>query len=161
MAAPAESTPLARALGRVPTGLYIVSTRTGDGPLGYVGSFLVQCGLRPPMICTAVGHDRPALAAIRACGRFAVSILDGKTTRFMGAFFRSYPPGKTAFDEVACRTTPSGLTVLATGLAWLDCRLAGEHDAGDHVVLFGEVERGELVREGDPAVHLRKNGLDY
>ena len=49
--------PLARALGRVPTGLYVVSTRAGDRPLGFVGSFLVQVGLAPPIVCVAVGKE--------------------------------------------------------------------------------------------------------
>ena len=33
--------------------------------------------------------------------------------------------------------------------------------AGDHVVIFGEVLAGGILREGDPTVHLRKNGLSY
>jgi flavin reductase (DIM6/NTAB) family NADH-FMN oxidoreductase RutF len=46
-------------------------------------------------------------------------------------------------------------------LAWLECRLTGEHATGDHVIVFGTVEHGGLLRAGDPAVHLRKNGLAY
>ncbi len=51
--------------------------------------------------------------------------------------------------------------MLLDALAWIDCRLQGEYDAGDHVVLFGEVVDGRVVREGDPSVHLRKSGLSY
>jgi flavin reductase (DIM6/NTAB) family NADH-FMN oxidoreductase RutF len=51
--------------------------------------------------------------------------------------------------------------VLSSALAWLECALEGEHETGDHVVVFGRVTDGRLVREGEPTVHLRKNGLAY
>ena len=31
----------------------------------------------------------------------------------------------------------------------------------DHVVLFGEVSDAVILREGDPSIHLRRNGLGY
>jgi flavin reductase (DIM6/NTAB) family NADH-FMN oxidoreductase RutF len=156
-----EISPLARALGRIPTGLYIVSTRTPDGPEGFVGSFLVQVGFEPPTICVAVGKSRGPLAALRASGHFAVSILDEASSSSMGAFFRGYEGDETPFDHVEHEDTASGGPRLTDALAWLDCAITGEHEVGDHVVLFGEVRDGAQVREGDPSVHLRKNGLSY
>jgi flavin reductase (DIM6/NTAB) family NADH-FMN oxidoreductase RutF len=158
----AALSPVALALGRVPTGLYVVTADAGEGPLGFVGSFLVQVGFDPPTICVAVGQGRAPLAAMRAAGRFAVSILDPESSRLMGAFFKRYEPGQTAFDHVAHAPTPGGGPPILTGaLAWLACRVTGEHATGDHVVFFGAVTDAGLAREGDPSVHLRKNGLAY
>lgn len=153
--------PLAQALGRIPTGLYIVTTLQDGRPLGFVGSFLMQVGFAPPVLSVAVAKEREHLAAIRAHGRFAVSILDGASQGLMSPFFRRHEPGTSPFDRLAQRATPGGLPVLADALAWLDCRVTGEFAAGDHVVVFGEIEHGELLRAGDPAIHLRKNGLGY
>jgi len=156
-----QPTPLAQALGRIPTGLYVVTTLRAGEPLGFVGSFVMQVGFAPPLLSVAVAREREHLAAIRAHGRFAVSVLDGASQGLMGAFFRKPEPGKTPFDLLELRESPSGLPILRAALAWLDCRVTGEHAGGDHVVLFGEVEHGELLRAGDPSVHLRKNGLGY
>lgn len=156
-----DLSPLALALGRVPTGLYVVATREGDTPLGFVGSFLMQVSFEPPTICVAVGRGRAHLEAIRASGRFAVSILDAASSGVMGAFFKRHPEGESAFDHVEHGPSPGGMPVLGAALAWLDCAVSGEHEAGDHVVVFGTVEAAELLREGDPSIHLRKNGLDY
>jgi flavin reductase (DIM6/NTAB) family NADH-FMN oxidoreductase RutF len=49
----------------------------------------------------------------------------------------------------------------ADALAWIDCRITGRHDAGDHSILFGEVVEAHVQRAGEPYVHLRKNGLSY
>jgi len=156
-----DLSPLARALGRVPTGLYIVSTRDGDRPLGFVGSFVMQVGIDPPTVCVAVGKGRDHLAAMRASGRFGLSILDGASSGSMGAFFKKYEGGETAFDHVEHAAAPGGCAVLPGALAWLECEVTGEHEVGDHVVVFGRVTAGELGREGEPSIHLRKNGLGY
>ncbi len=159
---PTETTPLALALGRVPTGLYIVSTRAADGtPLGFLGSFLVQVGIDPPTLCVAIAKGRDHLQAIRDSRSFAVSILDEASKGLMGSFFRPPPEGTTPFDDLETQDAPSGPPVLAGSLAWLDCEHAGEHETGDHVVVFGRITAGELLREGEPATHVRKNGLGY
>jgi flavin reductase (DIM6/NTAB) family NADH-FMN oxidoreductase RutF len=154
-------TPLARALGRVPTGLFLVSVGTPAGPVGFIGSFVVQVGLDPPTLCVAVGKGRGQLTALRAAGRFGVSILDRQSQEVMGRFFGRVPAGQSPFDGLALERAPGGTPVLAGALAWLECALEGEHETGDHVVVFGRVTDGRLVREGEPAVHLRKNGLAY
>ena len=156
-----DLTPLAKALGRVPTGIYIVATKAAGQPLGFVASLLVQVGFSPPTICVAIGRDRDHLSAVRESGRFAVSILDGESAGLMGAFFKGYGEGESAFDHVEHTDSPGGMPVLPGALAWLDCAVSGEHDSGDHVVVFGTVQDAALLREGDPSVHLRKNGLSY
>lgn len=159
---PSDPTPLARALGRIPTGLYVVSTLNGSGrPLGFLGSFLMQVGFEPPVLCLAIAKGRAHLDAVRVSRVLAVSVLDGESKGLMGGFFRPAPDGASPFDSLETKRAPSGAPVLSGSLAWLDLRYAGEHDAGDHVVVFGEATAGEILRDGDPAIHLRKNGLGY
>lgn len=153
--------PLALALGRIPTGLYIVTTLQAGRPLGFVGSFLMQVGLAPPVVSVAIGQGREHLAAVRTHGRFGISVLDSASQKLMAPFLKRHEPGRSAFDQIEHRPSPVGVPILAGALAWLDCRVSGEHATGDHVVVFGLVEHGDLLRTGDPAVHLRKSGLEY
>ncbi len=129
--------------------------------MGFVGSFLMQVGFDPPTLCVAVGKKRAHLATIRAAGHFGVSILNGASQGVMGRFFRQLPAGEGAFDGLDLIHAAGGTPVLADSLAWLECRVTGEHDSGDHIVVFGEVTDAAQVREGDPSVHLRKDGLGY
>ena len=156
-----EPPPIARALGRLPSGLYIVTTLAEGGPTGFLGSFVMQCGFEPPTVSLAVANDRPHLAAIRASGGFTLSILDAASRGLIGAFARRPAPGASPFDGQRLERAPSGAPILADALAWLDCRKVGEHALADHVVVFGEVLAGGVLRAGDPAVHLRRNGLSY
>lgn len=156
-----EISPVAQALGRVPSGLFIVTTTSDTGPVGFLGSFVMQMGFDPPTLAVAIANGRAHLDAIRAAGRFSVSVLDKQSSWVMGAFLKSRPEGGTPYDEVAQSTTAAGAVVIDDALAWLDCKVSGEHDAGDHVVVFGVVEDGRQIREGDPTTHVRKNGLQY
>jgi len=156
-----ELSDVAQALGRIPTGLYIVSTTDGTTPLGFVGSFVMQVGFDPPTVCVAVAHGRGPLAALRSSGSFAVSVLGGGSGALMSPFFKPTADGATPFDGLATATAPSGAPVLSDALAWLDCEVSGEQDVGDHVVVFGRVVAAQRLRDGDPAVHLRKDGLGY
>ncbi|MCB9914509.1 MAG: flavin reductase family protein [Planctomycetes bacterium] len=146
---------------RVPTGLYVATTLHDGRPLGFVASFVMQTGILPPRVCVAVGKDRDHLAAMRATGAFTLSILDAASQGLMGTFFKPAPEGGTHYDGLKTETAPSGVPVLADALAWLDCKVCGEFNGGDHIVVFGEVTAGALQREGDPAIHLRKSGLGY
>jgi len=152
---------LAQALGRIPSGLFLVATSSPTGPVGFVGSFVMQMGFDPPTICVATGKGRAPLEAIRTRESFAISILDQASQDAMGAFFKKYTGGDGPFEHVAHRAAPSGAPILTGALAWLDCRVSGEFELNDHVVIFGTVENGALLRPGDPSIHLRKNGLSY
>jgi flavin reductase (DIM6/NTAB) family NADH-FMN oxidoreductase RutF len=158
---PVDISPVARALGRIPSGLFIVTTLENGRPSGFLGSFLMQVGFEPPTLCIAIGKSRPQLADIRASGRFAISVLDPKSRPLMAPFARKSPDGASPFDGIALSKTPAGLAALSDALAWLECRVVGEHATGDHVVVFGEVTAGDVAREGEPCTHVRKNGLSY
>ena len=156
-----DQSPLSRALGRIPSALYIVSTLRADEPLGFVGSLVQQVGFAPPMLSLAVAREREPLRALRACGRFSLSLLDASTRSRMGPFLKHHPPGISPYAGLALGRTPAGLPYLADGLAWFDCRIVSELESGDHVVLFAEVEAAATLREGEPHVHLRRDGLAY
>lgn len=161
MAPSTDLPPLARALGRIPSGLFVVTTLDGDQPLGFIASLVQQFGFEPPTVAVAVGKDRDHLAAIRASGRFAVSVVDDSSKGVLAPFFGKTPEGKTPFDVLAHSASANGCAVLDEALACFECEVSGEHETGDHVVVFGRVTEGRLAREGDPKVHLRKNGLSY
>ena len=156
-----EFPPLAQALGRVSSGLYVVTSRGSAGHLGFVGSFVSQVGFSPPTISLAIAEGRDHLTAIRDHGHFGLSILDKESSSLMGAFFKKYEEGESPFDHLETRETESGVLILEGALGWLTCKLTSEHTPCEHVVVFGEVIEGAMLREGPPSAHVRKNGLSY
>jgi flavin reductase (DIM6/NTAB) family NADH-FMN oxidoreductase RutF len=152
---------IATALGRIPSGLFVVTTRLDGQPLGFLGSLVQQVGFEPPVVCIAMAKDRPQSAWFAESGTFALSILDESSLGLRSVFLKRLPEGQSPFDGLKVGAAASGSPVLLDALAWIDCRIVGRHDTGDHAVFFGEVVEAHVLRAGRSHIHLRKNGLSY
>ena len=154
--------PLMQALGRVASGLYIVTTGSGADATGFLGSWIMQAGFEPPALTVAVHRDRAVLGALRESGHFCVSVLASSSMDLVGHFARGFKPGEDAFVGLDTELTDGGVPYLADAHAYLSCKLLGEATWSDHVILCGEVLAGDCRSlEEDPATHIRKNGLRY
>ena len=158
----ADPDSLVTALGRVSSGLYIVTTGTGSDATGFLGSWVMQAGFEPPAVTVAVHKDRAVLAPFRESGHFCVSVLAPSSMNLLGHFAKGFAPGEDAFDGLDVATAASGVPYLTGAHAHLSCRLIGEEAWSDHVILCGEVLAGGCDSlEEDPSIHVRKNGLSY
>lgn len=151
----------ARALGTVPSGLFILTTGRGDAATGALVSFVQQVGFEPPAVVVAVKAGRPIEALLRDTGRFCLSTLDDSAMVLLRHFAGGFDPGAPAFEGVETALDPEGLPYLTDALAWMSCRVVGESSWSDHVVFCGAVEHGSRRDEAAPMVHVRRNGLSY
>ena len=149
------------AVGRIPSGLYILTTRDGERDLALLVSWVQQAAFEPLAITVCLRADRPVTQALRSSGCFALSVLGEDQADLVARFARGVPPGEDPFHELFIQRTPSGCAVLQEAVAALDCRVSGECTAGDHVVFVAEVTGGKLLRDIKPWVHVRKDGTRY
>ena len=66
---------IAPALGKISSGLYVVTALVAGEPHGMLCSFVEQAGFEPPMITIAVGRGRPIGAALDGPGLFGLHVL--------------------------------------------------------------------------------------
>ena len=157
---PDTSTPdagIPSALGRIPSGLFVVAWREGDADRCMLASWVMQAGFAPPQVSVAVAASRDLLAALDQGTAFAVSVLADAQRSLLARFGK---PADDAFAGLAVQRTATGAAVLADAAAWLDCRPTARAAHGDHVVVLAEVVAGGGTG-AEPAVHVRKNGLRY
>lgn len=157
----AELSQLAKALGRIPSGLFIVSAGSGDQATGFLASFVQQVGLLPPVLCVAVKAERPAAQLIRDHAAFCVAVVDEASKQLMGHYARGFEPGQPAFEGINSAVSSLGVPYPSDALAVLSCKFIGEVAWGDHILFAGEAIDGLARDESDPMIHLRKNGLSY
>ncbi|MCA9289078.1 MAG: flavin reductase [Phycisphaerales bacterium] len=157
----ADAPEWARALGRVPSGLFIVTAGTADDATGFLASWVQQVGLEPASLSVAIKQGRHVGRLIRDHGTFCVSILDSESKDLLGHFARGFAPGDPAFVGIDTATTDCGVPFLTGALAHRVCRFVDAVDWADHSIVCGEVVGGRPHREGDPIVHLRKHGQTY
>jgi flavin reductase (DIM6/NTAB) family NADH-FMN oxidoreductase RutF len=154
-------TGIGKALGRIPSGLYIL-TATWEGRVEtMLASWLQQAGFKPPSISVALARDRAMGRMIAEAKIFGVTILSAEDKGLMKRFARP-PAGDDPLEGVALIDRPGRVPVLADGLAWLECELVGVHDfGGDHELVVGRIVAGELLRNGQAYTHQRKTGFQY
>lgn len=154
-----ESDPaIAAALGRIPSGLFVVAWREDEADRSMLASWVMQAGFAPPLVSIAVAASRDLLAALDRNAPFVVSVL-GESQRSLLARFGK--PAADAFDGLAVHRAASGVAALANAAAWMECRPVTRAAHGDHVVVLAEVVSGAAADGLQPLVHVRKNGLRY
>lgn len=137
-----------RALRRWPSGVTVVTSRSGDRIHGMTVSAFSSVSLDPPLVLVCA--DKASLThPVIAEGRvFAVHIL-ATGQEALSHRFASKALEHVRFDEIAWRHGKTGAPILPDVLVALDCRVVAAHDAGDHVIYVGEVEDVEL-RDAEP-----------
>ena len=141
-----------RVMGHLPTGVSIVTGAGPDGPAGLaVGSFM-SVSLEPPLVAVSPALSSTSWPVIRGTGRFCVNVL----SEHQGGLARRFAvSGGTKFAELEWRPGPSGSPILDGVVAWIDCEIASEQEAGDHWLVLGEVLELDLEAEHQPLIFHR------
>jgi flavin reductase (DIM6/NTAB) family NADH-FMN oxidoreductase RutF len=160
---------IAAALGRIPSGLFVITWRDASGPAGghdrgMLASWVMQAGFEPPLVSIAVGPSRDLLAAAAAGAHFCVNVLGESQRSLAGRFGKPGGAGDDPFAGLALERTASGTAALSEAVAWLECAAVGttgSGEPGDHRLLLGRVTSARSQSDAQPLVHLRRNGLRY
>jgi flavin reductase (DIM6/NTAB) family NADH-FMN oxidoreductase RutF len=156
-----ETKSLATALGRIPSGLFIVTVRHGQAETGMLASWVQQCSFVPPRISVAIKAGREVNAWLTPHSLFVVNILQEGQKTLLAHFGKGFALSEPAFTGLHVLRSEDCPPVLREALAYLRCQVVQRVTVGDHDLLIGEVLAGDILHEGQPRVHIRKNGLTY
>ncbi len=152
---------LAAVLGRVPSGLYVLTARQAAEETGMLVSWVMQAGFEPPAITIALRKGRPVCDWLSAGAPFVLNLLSHEQKEVVKHFARGFDAGVPAFEGLEVSRTAGGLPVLRGAVGHLECTPRNHLDSADHRVFLAEVTGGELQHEERPVVHVRKNGMHY
>jgi flavin reductase len=141
---------------RHPAGVSVVTVDLEGERLGLTVASLVSVALEPPLVAISIARQAALHELLRSAGGFAVSLLGAGQIELARHFARGVPP-IVLWHGIDKRDGVRG-PLLDGALGWLECELAGEHEAGDHTLFVGRVERVEPGADGAPLLRL---GGDY
>ena len=156
-----ERTPIAEGLGRIVSGLFVLTTGEGEQATGMLASFVQQAGFEPPTVTVAVHKSRPIVELMRSHQKFCLSVLHDESIGLLAHFARGFDPGQPAFHGVSTTEAANGVPYLSDAHAHIACEVIGEADWTDHVVFAGRVIDGARADDDQPLTHVRKDGLNY
>src|SRR5580693_4015629 len=88
---------LAAALGRIPSGLFILTFRQGREETAMLASWVQQCSFEPPQVVIGMNKKRFVLDWLHAGSPIGVNILGEGQKDLIGHFGKGFDPGHPAF----------------------------------------------------------------
>ncbi len=149
---PVSEAEFRNALSRFASGVSVVTTRNSEGKFyGITVSAFCSVSLFPPLVLVCIEKSTASHFAFGESRAFVVNVLESSQVDLSERFAA---PAPDKFEEVDCSTGIDGIPLLKGALANIECRVTGVHDAGDHTIFVGEVERS-AVGDGDPLLYFR------
>jgi flavin reductase (DIM6/NTAB) family NADH-FMN oxidoreductase RutF len=152
---------LGRALGLIPSGIFVVTAARESVRAAYVGSWIQQAAFEPPSITIAMNQRRPLLQLLEPGGGLGVHILGRRQAPLYARFERGFSLEEDPFVGVEIDTAVTGAPILREAFAFLDCRIRTMIDAGDHRLILAEVLAGAVRQAGEPMTYTRRSGFTY
>jgi flavin reductase (DIM6/NTAB) family NADH-FMN oxidoreductase RutF len=138
-------------MARLPAGVCVISTRAGDEYRGLTATSLVSISLEPAMVLVGLERESATRAAILQKKAFNVSLLTRAQEFIADRFAGRAPAIDPLWSTLPHRLGANGIPLVEGCAAWLECRLAQVHPAGDHDIFVGEVQAAATGR-GDPLI---------
>jgi 3-hydroxy-9,10-secoandrosta-1,3,5(10)-triene-9,17-dione monooxygenase reductase component len=124
-------------LGHFCTGVTIITAAGDDGPAGFTCQSFSALSLDPPLILICPGRGSTSWPKVEAAGAFVVNVLAEDQEDLCRGFAMK---GVDKFAGVGWSpAAASGAPIIHDCLAWIECRLDGVLDGGDHVIAVGRV----------------------
>ena len=133
-------------LGRFASGVTVVTATDAERQdHGMTVSAFCSLSLAPPLVLVCIERTASMHGLLQPDVPFAVNILSAGQEAVSRRFSTGDPPNR--FDGLGYTRGQTGVPLLDDVLAWLECRVAGRHEEGDHTVIVGRVETAGAEQE--------------
>lgn len=139
-----HATGMRRAMGRLPTGVAVVTAARGDEMHGMTVNSLTSVSLQPPLLLVCLLTVARTTQVVVSTGRFNVSVLTCDGEDICRAFAEQ---GTDHYRTIRYELDPEGLPVVSGSLVDMRCEVEATHSHGDHLVIVGGVS---FIRDAPP-----------
>lgn len=144
-----SQTEFRQTLGCFATGITVITAIDETGrPYGFSCQSFSSLSLDPPLISFNPSNTSTTWPAIRRAGSFCANVLSHEQQEICQVFSVSGADKFLGVDWYA--GTATGSPIIRDVLAWLECRIEAEHEAGDHFIVVGRVLNLAVERPSAP-----------
>jgi flavin reductase (DIM6/NTAB) family NADH-FMN oxidoreductase RutF/pimeloyl-ACP methyl ester carboxylesterase len=141
------------AMGCFATGVTIITAHGADGkPVGLTANSFTSVSLDPPLLLVCIANNSGSAEALRTAESFAVNVLQIGQQPVSNLFAGK---GEDRFAGTRWEVGEYGAPILPSSLGIFECRRHALHEAGDHFLLVGQVEKASFEPRRDPLLYFR------
>lgn len=137
--------------GQLPTGVTAIVAEGANGPVGLIVGTFSSVSLDPPLVSFMVISGSRSWAAVRELGRFTANILASDQRSLSQVL-----SGRSADKFRHIQLVPNKHSVLADCLAYADCIIEREVEAGDHTIVLATPRELVVSRVTRPLIFFQK-----
>ena len=134
------------ALRMIPYGLYVLTAESKSGTAAATVNWVTQVSFAPPLVAVGVKADSAAHGIIKESGSFALNVLGKGQQTLAYTFFKPADRQGSTISGESFRAGTTGSPILASTPAYVECRLVGTVEKGDHSVFVGEVVEAGVAK---------------
>lgn len=141
------------AMGCFATGVTVVTTVDERGnPVGLTANSFTSVSLDPPLLLICIANSSSSAPVLRGATKFGVNVLQIGQQNVSNRFASRQEDRFAVEDWVLGET---GVPVLSNSLVSFECNRDTLHEAGDHFILIGHVQRAQFEPHRDPLLFFR------
>ncbi|MEM9538781.1 MAG: diflavin flavoprotein [Cyanobacteria bacterium P01_E01_bin.42] len=154
---------LDKAMGRLSSGLYIITAQQEELKGAMLASWVNQASFEPLGVTVAVAKERAIESLLQVGDSFVLNILEeGNYRHLMRHFIKRFKPGQDRFAGVEIQEAKNGSPILSDALAYLECQVVDRMEVNDHWLVYCHVSEGRVANSTAlTAIHHRKVGNYY
>lgn len=133
------------AFGKFATGVTVVTVDSADGPVSIVANSFSSVSLDPALVLWSVDRTARRFPYFDVADHYAIHVLAAEQQDLCNEVARN----AHALRDAAHTLNADGVPLIDHCLARFECRRVSVHDAGDHVIIVGQVQR-TVMRAGAP-----------
>ena len=139
-------------MGRFASGITIMSTLQDGVAHAMTANAFTSVSLDPPLVLFCASKDSSTWPRIEAAGKFTVNILNEHQEDICRVFATK---GADRFSRIGWRPSAGGSPILHDSLAYIDCTIRDQHEAGDHLIVVGLVQELGVLGDEGPLIFYR------
>jgi flavin reductase (DIM6/NTAB) family NADH-FMN oxidoreductase RutF/pimeloyl-ACP methyl ester carboxylesterase len=141
------------AMGCFATGVTIITAHAADGkPIGLTANSFTSVSLDPPLLLVCIANNAGSAEVLRSADSFAVNVLQIGQQPVSNLFAGK---GEDRFAGTRWEVGEYSAPILPSSLGIFECKRHALHEAGDHFLLVGQVEKASFEPRRDPLLYFR------
>ncbi len=147
-------------LAKIPYGLYIVGSRSGNEVSAIIANWVGQVSFEPPLMSVSIEHDSDMRVYIESSMYFSINMLPPGSVYFAKHFLKKSAYAKSTLNGKEIVFGKHGSPFLKDAVSSLECSVVNSVRAGDHILFVGEVIDGVSHSE-EQILTLKETGWKY
>jgi len=159
---PALKERIGGAIGRMASGVYIITVEDEQGREGMLATWVTQAAFAPPSVTISVNNARPILSRLKKGAKASLNVLAKTNNDIFKNFVKPHTEGMDRFEGLDLVENDGFPPSFANCISSMLLEISNVVDAGDHQVVVAEVKDGKLLNKDlEPMTHFRNSGFQY